>query len=50
MQLGSGIAVTGVLASGYSFDLTPSLGTSICHMRSPKKMKNQIKNKNKIPN
>ena len=42
MQLGSGVAVAMVWASGYSSGSTPSLGTSICHGRSPKK-KNQNK-------
>ena len=39
MWLGSGVAVAVVLASGYSSDYTPSLGTSICHKHSPKKKK-----------
>ena len=36
-QPGSGIAVTVAWAGGYSSDLTPSLGTSICHGCGPKK-------------
>jgi len=43
MQLGSGVAVTVVYASGYSSDLTPSLGSSICHRCGPKKAKKEEK-------
>ena len=39
MQLRSGVAVTMAVASSCSSDLTPSLGTSICHRCSPKKTK-----------
>ena len=39
MWLGSGIAVALAQAGGYSSDLTPSLGTSICHGCSPRKDK-----------
>ena len=39
MQLGSCIAVAEVQASGYSFNSTPSLGTSICLGCGPKKQK-----------
>ena len=35
-QLGSGIAVAVVKAVSYSSDVTPSLGTSICHGGGPK--------------
>ena len=38
-QLGSGVAM--VQASSCSSDQTPSLGTSICHGRGPKKQKTQ---------
>ena len=38
-QLGSAIAVAEVEASSYSWDSTPSLGTSVCHRGSPKKQK-----------
>ena len=41
-QLGSLIAVAVVWAGSYSSDLTPSLGTSICHRCSPKKTKDKI--------
>ena len=37
MWLGSGVAMAVAYASGYSSDLTPSLGTSICHSFGPKK-------------
>ena len=36
---GSGIAVTVVWAGSYTSNLTPGLGTSICHWYSPKKTK-----------
>ena len=39
MQLGSRIAVAVAVAGSHSSDLTPSLGTSICHGCSPKKQK-----------
>ena len=39
MQLGSDVAVAVVQAGGCSWDLTPSLGTSICHECDPKKPK-----------
>jgi len=45
MQLGSGIAVA--VVSGYSSDLTPSLGNSICLGHSPKKTKKKKKKKKK---
>ena len=35
------VAVTVAVASSYSFDSTPSLGTSICLQCSPKKMKKE---------
>ena len=38
-RLGSHVAVTMVLAGGYSSDSTLSLGTSVCHKCSPKKKK-----------
>ena len=36
-RLGSCVAVAVVYAGSYSSDLTPSLGTSICHRCNPKK-------------
>ena len=45
MLLGSGIAVAVAVASIYSSDLTPSLGTSICHEYGPKKTKKKKKKK-----
>ena len=42
MQLGSCVAVAVVQASSYSSDLTPSLGTSICHGCGPKKTRKKI--------
>ena len=44
--LGSRVAVAAVQASSYNSNSTPSLGTSVCHRRSPKKTKIKIK-KNK---
>ena len=41
--LGSGIAVAMTLARGHSSDLTPRLGTSICHRCGPKKTKKKRK-------
>ena len=43
-QLRSDIAVALVYAGGYSSDLTPSLGTSICHLCGPKRPKKKKKN------
>ena len=43
IQLGSCVAVAVVQAGGYSLDLTPSLGTSICHKYSPQKIKTKNK-------
>ena len=47
MQLRSGVAVAVAVAvaaaGGYSSNLTPSLGTSMCHKCSPKKDKRQNK-------
>ena len=45
MWLGSCAAMTVLQASGYSPNLTPSLGTSICCTCGPKKTKN---NDNKL--
>ena len=45
MWLGSRIAVAVVYARGYSSDLTPRLGTSICHTCGPKKTKKKKKKK-----
>ena len=39
MQLSSGVAVAVPQGSSYSSNLTPSLGTSICHRHSHKKKK-----------
>ena len=39
MQLRSGVAVAEAVASSYSSNSTPSLGTSICHRCRPKKTK-----------
>ena len=39
MLLGSGIAVAVAQVSSYSYDSTPSLGTSTCHGYGPKKTK-----------
>ena len=36
-QLGSSVAAAMAWAGNYSSHLTPNLGTSICHMCSPKK-------------
>ena len=44
MRLGSKIAVAVVQASICSSNLTPSLGTSICHRRGPKKQKKKPTN------
>ena len=41
MQLGSGVAVAVAWGSSCSSDLTPSLGTSICHRYGPKKEKHK---------
>ena len=45
MQLGSHIAVAVAKASSYSSDLTPSLGTFICHKVSPAPKKRKRKKK-----
>ena len=42
-QLGSGGVVAVAQARGYSSDLTPSLGTSICQGCGPKKAKTKTK-------
>ena len=41
--LGSRVAVAVAYVSGYSSDLTPSLGTSICHKCGPPKKPEQTK-------
>ena len=41
MQLGSHIAVAVVQTGSCSSDLTPGLGTSICHTCGPKKKKQE---------
>ena len=46
MHLGSGVAVAVAVASSCSSDLTPSLGTPICHKCGPKKITNTQKNPN----
>ena len=43
IQLGSGVGVAVMRARGYSSDLTPSLGTSICHRCGTKKKKKKKK-------
>ena len=43
MWLGSGMAVAVAQASSYISDLTPSLGTSMCHRCDPKKTKSKRK-------
>ena len=43
MWLGSGVAVAVVWAGSCNSDLSPSLGTSICHRCSPKKMQKRKK-------
>ena len=45
MQLGYHVAVAVVSAGSCSSYMTPSLGTSICHGRGPKKTKKKIKSK-----
>ena len=45
MQLGSGIAVAVVEASGYGSDSTPSLGTSMCRGSGSRKGKKTKKKK-----
>ena len=37
------VAVTGAVTGSYSSDLTPSLGTSMCHGCGPKKTKKKKK-------
>ena len=44
MQLGSCVAVAVTQASSFSSNLTPRLGTSICHECGPKKTKKKKKN------
>ena len=46
MQLRSHVDMAVVLASGYSSNSTPSLGTSICHSWGPKKKKKKKKKNN----
>jgi len=46
-QLGSGVAVAVVYASGYSSNSTPGLETSICHGYGPKKTKKERKEERK---
>ena len=48
MWLGSLIVVAVMKASSYSSDLTPGLGTSICHGSSPKKTKKEKKINNSV--
>ena len=47
-QLGYCVAVAVVQASGYSSNLTPSLGNSICFKCSPKKQEKERERKEKI--
>ena len=42
MRLGSHVAVPVVLAGSCSSNLTPSLGTSMCHGCGPKKEKKKV--------
>ena len=42
MKLGSRVAVAAVEAGGYSSDVTPSLGTSMCRGAAPKSKKEKI--------
>ena len=44
MRLGSCVAVAVAVASTYNTNLTPSLGTSICHSHDPKKSQNNNNN------
>ena len=44
MRLGSGVAVAVVWAGSLSSDSTPTLGTSMCPGRGPKKTKKKKKN------
>ena len=44
MQLGSIIAVAVPVACSYSSNLTPSLGTSLCHRYGPKRKSLQLIN------
>ena len=46
-RLRSGVAVALVWVCGYIFDLTPSLGTAICHGSSPRKGKKTKEKKRK---
>lgn len=46
-QLGPGVAVAVVKVGSYSSNLTPSLGTSICHRCGLKKQTNKKKRKRK---
>ena len=47
MRLGSCVAVAVVWGHGYSFDLTPSLRTSICFGCKPKKTKERKRERKK---
>ena len=47
MHFVPGVAVVVAETSGYSSDLTPSLGTSICHGCGPKKKKKKKEKKKK---
>ena len=48
MQLGSDIAVSVIWAGSYSPELTPSLGTYICHERGPKNTKTKMKKQKNV--
>ena len=50
MWFRSAIAVAVVQSSGYSSNLTPSLGTSMCHGCDLKKEKRKKKRQNTEPN
>ena len=43
MRLGPGVALAVAVAGSYSFDSTPSLGTSLCQLWGPKKTKKKKK-------
>ena len=49
MWLGSDVAVALAQAGSYSSDWNPSLGTSMCHRRGPKKQKQKKPTKQKNP-
>ena len=48
MHFGSGVAMAVVYAGGYSSDLTPSLGVSICRRFSPQKQNKKTQTNKKM--